>query len=438
MYSIQTSVPLSQISSELSDSSLLTDTGTSVPTSPASLKHPNLSKQLCGHPILQIYEKVRKTGLPNYKCARVPLPSNLNIHNWKKHLQFSPSHSDLLLYLEYGFPINYMASEPPVTDSVNHSSANKFPEHIVQHIQTELEHKALLGPFPGKPFVQWTHTSPLMTREKKGSHQRRIITDMSWPLGASVNSAIPRDQYQGKPARTVLPTLQDIIEKVRHYGQSAYMASIDISRAYSQMRVDPLDWPLQGIMWDNDYYVATSIQFGSRWGCFACQTTQQAVCDLLRHDAVDATVYVDDYFIISKTILGAQRGFQKAMSLTDELGIDRSVQKDQLPTQILQWIGYLIDTVHMTVSIPPAKIRDIIHLLDNWKNKLSATRHELQSILGKLHYISRCCHPARLFVGRMLETLRTAPENGSVLLTSPFKCDITWFQKFLPHTMASI
>ena len=155
MYSISTLVPLSQHGLELS---LPTDPGTPLPTSPACLQYPDLSDKLCGHPILQIYEKVRQTGVPNFKCARVPLPSNFNIHNWKKHLQHSPSHSDLLLYLEYGFPINYTSNHPPVMECVNHSSALNFPTHVDNHIQLEIQHQAMVGPVVIKPFMQWSHS----------------------------------------------------------------------------------------------------------------------------------------------------------------------------------------------------------------------------------------------------------------------------------------
>jgi hypothetical protein len=85
----------------------------------------------------------------------------------------------------------------------------------------------------------------------------------------------------------------------------------------------------------------------------------------------------------------------------------------------------------MTVSIAPEKIAQIRNLLKTWSVKTHATRHELQKVLGKLLYISRCCHPARLFVGRMLETLRSAPIKGKIPLQNSFKRDINWFVRFL-------
>jgi hypothetical protein len=205
------------------------------------LKFPGLSPTLTDHPVLKIYTVIKNTNVPNYLNARIPLKSGLNMCVWKHYLGNSPKHAQLLNYLEFGFPINYVASQPPQTDHVNHSSATKYADHVTAHLKNEIKHQAMLGPFDNTPFSSWFHTSPMMTREKKGTDKRRIISDMSWPLGNSVNSSTPQDTYQGNLTKTKLPTLNDILSKVRQYGKDSYLASLDIARAYSQLRVDPLD-----------------------------------------------------------------------------------------------------------------------------------------------------------------------------------------------------
>ncbi len=47
----------------------------------------------------------------------------------------------------------------------------------------------MLGPFKEAPF-QLLVTSPLMTREKKGTTKQRVIMDLLFPKGRSVNSVI--------------------------------------------------------------------------------------------------------------------------------------------------------------------------------------------------------------------------------------------------------
>ncbi len=97
------------------------------------------------------------------------------------------------------------------------------------------------------------------------------------------------------------------------------------------------------------------------------------------------------------------------------------------------WIGVEFDTVAMTVRIPDFRIEETLDLLRDWHGKTCATRHDIQKILGKLHFISRCVKPARLFVNRMLDTLRAAPATGVIQLSANFKKDLSWFLAFLPQ-----
>jgi hypothetical protein len=86
----------------------------------------------------------------------------------------------------------------------------------------------------------------------------------------------------------------------------------------------------------------------------------------------------------------------------------------------------------MQMSIPPSVLTETKQLVHTWLNKKSATRHELQQILGKLFHTGKCCAASRLFVGRMLETLRAAPSQGSIPLSQGFRSDLKWFSEFLP------
>ena len=84
------------------------------------------------------------------------------------------------------------------------------------------------------------------------------------------------------------------------------------------------------------------------------------------------------------------------------------------------------------LSLPKEKITEILALLQTWKCKKTATKRQLQSLLGKLHHVSKCVRPARLFVSRMLDTLRTALDSGHVQLSAEFQKDIAWFLNFMP------
>ena len=86
-----------------------------------------------------------------------------------------------------------------------------------------------------------------------------------------------------------------------------------------------------------------------------------------------------------------------------------------------------------TISIPPEKLRDVNDAVRHWMTKEFATKRQLQSILGLLLYAHKCVKPARVFLNRMLDVLRSGNGRQKIYLTPDFKRDLGWFDKFL-HT----
>ena len=81
---------------------------------------------------LKVSRIIRETGLPNYRLARFPIKSGLNIEAWEKHLRHY-SNKKLLQFLKYGFPLSI--TNPDKLDNkniTNHFSALQFPAAVEQ------------------------------------------------------------------------------------------------------------------------------------------------------------------------------------------------------------------------------------------------------------------------------------------------------------------
>ena len=114
-----------------------------------------------------------------------------------------------------------------------------------------------------------------------------------------------------------------------------------------------------------------------------------------------------------------------------ELGLPISEKKLVPPATQVTCLGVLLDTVKGTIAIPPEKLDQINEAVSHWLNKDVASRRQLQSILGLLLYVHKCIKPARIFLNRMLELLRASHGCQKILLTSDFKRDLRWFDRFL-------
>jgi hypothetical protein len=381
-----------------------------------------------------IYTAVSALGLPNYKGLRIPLPSHLNFKAWEEHCQ---EYEDKMVvdYLKYGFPIGFTGPLPEPTYT-NHAIARQHAEHLNTYTDTEVKEGAMLGPFSHEPFQPWCQVNPLLTRDKKDSDSRRVIVDLSFPHPPrhSVNSGTPTDVYDGTPYKLTLPTSEKYMQLIRGAGKGCYLYSADISRAFRQMPQDPASWPLTCIKTEQGFFVDVSLPFGLRWAAMACQRATNVVSHIMQKNGHKVLNYIDDFGGVASNEQQAQVAFSKLQSTLMELGLQEAKHKASAPTQRLQWLGLWYDTVAMTVSIPKDKLRDTMIMLNEWSNKRSATLGELRSLLGKLLHIAQCCKPARLFLGRMLITLRAAPRSGKIQLDQDFQRDVQWFLKYLPST----
>ena len=102
---------------------------------------------------------------------------------------------------------------------------------IHAYLEEEIKHKAVLGPFD-EPPIKNLHISAMMTREKPNSAHRRVIIDLSFPHGTSVNSGVTKDTYLGTPFVLKLPTIDTVTDKIKALGRGCVMYKVDLSRAY--------------------------------------------------------------------------------------------------------------------------------------------------------------------------------------------------------------
>ena len=92
-----------------------------------------------------------------------------------------------------------------------------------------------------------------MTRDKSSSTNRRIIIDLSWPIGHSVNSGVDNDHYLGKDFVLTYPSVDNITDKVLKLGKGCQIFKVDISRVFCHVPIDPGDLNLLGLYWDNNF-----------------------------------------------------------------------------------------------------------------------------------------------------------------------------------------
>ena len=378
------------------------------------------------------YESVVAKRCVNREGARCTLKSGLNFEAWDAIQTGHESDKLVLDGIRYGFPLQYTGG-PIYVDpdkNVNHHSGRAYPEAVEEYINKEVQLGALVGPFPDPPFKPWCNISPIMTRPKQDTTERRVIVDLSFPDGG-VNKYIHKNVVDGEIVSHTLPTVKNAIDIIRDVGvHKAFLSCIDISRAYRNFRTCPSDWPLLVIKHNGQYFMDTAIPFGSRMSSWFVQNIAEFIMRALKQKGITSLIYLDDILLISDDAATAQHDYEAAQALLLSLGLPLAVRKLSPPSRDLIWLGIRFDLQNNMLAIPDKKLEEIRDVILQTKEKSMISVRHLQKLVGVINHIGKAVPPARLFMSRLLETLR-ASDKKSVQVDENILADIRWFKTYL-------
>ena len=103
------------------------------------------------------------------------------------------------------------------------------------------------------------------------------------------------------------------------------------------------------------------------------------------------------------------------------------------PTQIIEFLGLTIDTIEMVVRIPKDKMQDIMVILITMIRKRKVTVAELESLAGKLNFITRAVPPGRSFTKWVYQSFQGVPKYRHIDLKQPVLADLHMWKLFLIH-----
>ena len=130
----------------------------------------------------------------------------------------------------------------------------------------------------------------------------------------------------------------------------------------------------------------------------------------------------------------AQASFESLGQLLRDLGLEESTEKACSPSTCMVFLGVKFDSEKLIMSVPGEKVQELRSELGIWERRTTSTRKELQSIIGKLFWVSKMVKHSRPFIGRLLQQLRDVqgtPDNKKTPLSSESKKDILWWSQYM-------
>ena len=228
--------------------------------------------------------------------------SVFNLEAWEQVLRDHPDEQFkqfIITGIKYGVNIGHNGISHDVI-SENWPSSLKHRNAVSSVIQRDLTRGRKLGPFQTPPpgFVG----SPLGAFEKKRSPGKyRVIHDLSWPPGRSINENIYLD------CSVHYITIDNIVCKIKAFGlKGVKMAKLDLEDAYKHIFVRIQDRPLLGLVWDTidndgtshrEYFLDITLPFGLKSSAMLFNKYADGLeYAMLKNGTTVVSHYLDDYF----------------------------------------------------------------------------------------------------------------------------------------------
>ena len=143
--------------------------------------------------------------------------------------------------------------------------------------------------------------------------------------------------------------------------------------------------------------------------------------------------------IFSQQVQECANNLSTMLAVCNNLNAPVKPSKIEGPTTHLTFLGIIIGTTTMTVSISEECKQDLIHLLQSLLHKSlcddeKCTKRELLSIINKLSFACKLIPAGRIFLRRLIDkSCSVSLLHHHVTLTKEANLDIYWWLKFLPQ-----
>ena len=281
----------------------------------------------------------------------------------------------------YGVSIGYTGPRAPRI-SHNWPSAFDHFDAVQQCIEKDIRLGVTAGPFDSPPFENFVG-SPMGAFTKKRSTKVRVIHNLSWPPGSSINDFIDIEDYRVK-----YMSVDDVVEQIRLLGPGCQLAKLDLADAFKHIPVTPSDWEPLGYTWyvwdpvqgqyQLKHYFDYMIEFGARSSPHLFNNFADGAQYVMVYDGVTYVEhYLDDFITAGPADSDTcANNLQIMLDTCDHLGFAVNPQKLVPATTRLEFLGITLDTDTMETSISDERMADVMDELQKWTDRRTCTKRD--------------------------------------------------------------
>ena len=278
---------------------------------------------------------------------------------------------------------------PPAPNS---KLVRELPHVARELVDKKIRLKCMLGPYSQPPIPNLL-CSPLNLVPKppppdgaapRDSH--RLIHDLAYPYSSdSINATIPEEEASVKYER-----FDQVMALGLRHGNTAFTSKTDFWAVFRLFPVRLQDLHLLGFPLGQEFFINSSMAFGCRSSCKLFEDFSVVMQHIHEQETrqKNTSHYLDDFIMVQASAKKCGKLLRTLQRITHEIGAPLSPEKTHEPTQLIQYLGMLLDFFWQVIQIPKA-LNLIEQALGNPSGKMKV--REVQRITGVLQFITRAC-----------------------------------------------
>ena len=186
--------------------------------------------------------------------------------------------------------------------------------------------------------------------------------------------------------------------------EGGWLASLDIKDAYFHVKIDKKFWKYLKFSLKGTLYCFNCLCFGLASAPRIFRKLCKPIVAILRGEGHTIIIFLDDILVIGRTFEICQVTLWETFRFFVKLGFVINLKKSVLvPCQILEYLGYILNTIQLTVTLP----RDKIGRFRDYANFILSRNHckirEVARLLGLMtsyttaYALADCSHTTLTF-----------------------------------------
>ena len=354
-----------------------------------------------------------------------------------------------------GFSLGYHSLDKVKITSPNLKFTIGDEIELWNKVMKEVKLKRYAGPFKEIPYTEDFIQSPIGLVPKDNGKDTRLIFHLSYPRSGTKSTSVNANTDKTL-CTTHYPDFSEAIALVCECIESAdscFIGKSDAKSAFRNLGILPKFWRYLIMKARNPedncwyYFVDKCLPFGASISCAHFQRVSDALAHVVKFRTKSNLVnYLDDFLFaaILRHLCNAQ--IQIFLDICNSIGLPISIEKTFWSEPVMNFLGFLIDTMKRIVAVPAEKIAKAMKILDEVigkesrpQSKRRMTILQLEKICGFLNFLSRAVVPGRAFTRRLYSQLQGSQhlkQHHHIKITNEMLFDLKMWKKFLLHTSA--